>query len=88
MSPKMAAIVGYIIGENWTNPRITGFSVTSDGFVLCSTNRDPSYNGFIGSLEDLRRNWYDLLEYAELTPEEYTEANRLFSLKVKPFSYN
>jgi hypothetical protein len=33
MSGKMAAIVGYILGESWTEPEIVALSVTSDGFV-------------------------------------------------------
>ena len=34
MSGKMAAIIGYILGESWTEPEIAALSVTSDGFVL------------------------------------------------------
>lgn len=33
MSGKMAAIVGYVLGESWTEPAIAALSVTSDGIV-------------------------------------------------------
>ena len=33
MSGKMRAIVGYILGEAWTEPEIATLSVASDGYV-------------------------------------------------------
>ena len=43
MSGKMAAIVGYILGEEWTRPRIVELVVTSDGWVLA---RNAGHVGF------------------------------------------
>lgn len=37
MSGRMAAILGYILGESWTEPEIPYLSVTSDG---CVTSED------------------------------------------------
>jgi len=34
MSGRMAAIVGYILGERFADPAISELVVTSDGFVL------------------------------------------------------
>lgn len=34
MSPRMAAVVGYILQERFTEPAIAELVVTSDGFVL------------------------------------------------------
>lgn len=59
-SPKMGAIVGAIIGHDYgardaRGNRITGISITSDGFVMGST--DPVSSGaLIGRVEDLQRN--------------------------------
>ena len=63
MSGKMAAIVGYILGESWTEPEIAALSVTSDGFVLTDAE-------FFGEAADLDRNLLNLLVAAEVTPEE------------------
>lgn len=53
MSGKMAAIVGYIVGEAWTEPEIAALSVTSDGFVLTDAE-------FFGEAADLDRNLLNL----------------------------
>jgi hypothetical protein len=37
MSGKMAAIVGYILDERFSDPAISELVVTSDGFVLAQT---------------------------------------------------
>ena len=60
MSGKMAAIVGYILGESWTEPEIAALSVTSDGFVLTDAE-------FFGEAADLDRNLLNLLVAAETT---------------------
>lgn len=31
MSPKMTAIIAYVLGEEWTDPQIGWMSVSSDG---------------------------------------------------------
>lgn len=33
MSGRMAAIIGYILDQPWTEPAIAALSVTSDGYV-------------------------------------------------------
>ncbi|HEV8545437.1 MAG TPA: hypothetical protein VGQ64_04040 [Candidatus Limnocylindrales bacterium] len=50
----MAAIVGYILGESWTEPEIAAPSVTSDGFVLTDAE-------FFGEAADLDRSRLNLL---------------------------
>jgi hypothetical protein len=42
MSGKMAAIVGYIVDERFSEPAISEMVVTSDGFVLAQTERARS----------------------------------------------
>lgn len=50
MSGKMAAIVGYILDERFSDPAISELVVTSDGFVLAQTE------GEVGATEpDLGR---------------------------------
>jgi hypothetical protein len=81
MSGKMAAIVGYIINEKFTDPTIEDMVVTSDHFVLAQVEGDIGYNEFIGHESDLESNWKRLLIAADLTNEEMTEANNLYKEK-------
>lgn len=60
MSGKMAAIVGYILDERFTDPAISDLVVTSDGFVLAQTEGEVGVNDLIGTEADLNRNLLDL----------------------------
>jgi hypothetical protein len=62
MSPKMTAIIGYVLGEQWTEPQISWMSVSSDGYV--TTDSD-----FLGEAADLARNIRKLLIAAQLSPK-------------------
>jgi hypothetical protein len=63
MSGRMAAIVGYILNEPWTEPAIAALSVTTDGYVTTESE-------FFGEAADLDRNLLNLFIAADLTPEE------------------
>ena len=63
MSGKMAAMVGCILDQAWTTPRITSMMITSDGHVLTDTE-------YLGSAQDWDRNLTLLLDAAELTDPE------------------
>jgi hypothetical protein len=56
MSGKMAAIVGYILDERFTDPAINELVVTSDGFVLAQKRGQVGANEMIGEEVDLNRN--------------------------------
>jgi len=75
MSGKMAAIVGYILGESWTDPEIAALSMTSDGFVQTDAE-------FFGEAADLDRNLLNLLVAAEVTSEERPEFEDLYRERV------
>ena len=83
MSSKMAAIVGYILGEDFTSPKISEMIITSDDCVLARLAGDYGFNEFIGSGSDLRNNWYNLLRVSGLTPDEEKEAELRFKLTIK-----
>lgn len=57
----MAAIVGYILDEPFTEPAISELVVTSDG-VLAEIEGEVGANEIIGSEADLNRNLLDLIE--------------------------
>lgn len=75
MSGKMAAIVGYVLGEEWTEPGIAWMSISSDGFVTTESV-------FIGSAEDLEDNLTKLYQASGLTTPEIKEFNALYRSKV------
>jgi len=82
-SNKMCAIVGYIVGERWTQPMITSMRVTSDGFVLAGDDDDPMYNyAPLGTISELRENWRRLLDFACLTARERREVCTMFLHRV------
>ena len=85
MSSKMAAIVGYISDDTYTNPAINELVVTTDGFVLLEHVGDVGTNDMIGCESDLLRNWNDLLDAAGLTSEERTEAEAAYQSHVHSF---
>lgn len=83
MSSKMAAIVGYIIGEKYTQPYITRMVVTSDDHVSAMHSGDIGFNAYIGHYQDVYRNWTNLLDTAGLTDEEYAKCMQLFTAKIR-----
>lgn len=76
-SPKMAAILGYLLGrEDWTNPVCANLAVTTDGFLLvyAAASYEAYAAGeyrdeFAGTADDLRRNLTGACEAAEVSPE-------------------
>lgn len=82
MSPFMAAIVGYVLGESFTTPEIAELTVSeSEDLVYIRQSSSVGFDG-IQSLDDLRSNWNSLLDAAGLTAEERKEAVGLFNSKV------
>ena len=75
MSGRMAAIVGYILNEPWTEPAIAALSVTTDGYVTTESE-------FFGEAADLDRNLLNLFIAADLTPEERGEFERRYRERV------
>jgi hypothetical protein len=82
MSGFMAAVVGYVLGESFTNPQIAEITVSEEeGFAYIRKEGDIGFND-IESLKDLRDNWNNLMNAADLTPDERREAVRLFKERV------
>lgn len=75
MSGKMAAIIAFVLAEDWTDPAIRWMSVSSDGYV--TTDSD-----FLGDAADLDRNIRKLLIAAQLSPAEREEFAQLFRERV------
>ena len=85
MSGKMAAIVGYILDEQFTDPAISELVVTSDGFVLAQSEGEVGANDMIGEEADLNRNLLTLIEAAGLSEEEIREFGRLQRERIRRY---
>lgn len=83
MSPLMAAIVGYVLGEHYTTPEIAEIAVSeNENIVYIRKAGSVRFDG-LQSLEDMRNNWNRLIDVAGLTPDERSEAVRLFNDRVE-----
>lgn len=82
MSPFMAAIVAYVLGESWTEPAIAEVTVSEAEDLVYVRKADSAGFDGLQSLTDLRNNWNRLIDAAELTPEERSEAVALFRRRI------
>ena len=83
MSPFMAAVVGFVLGESFTDPAIAELTVSEqENLVYIRKEGDIGFEG-LQSLNDLRNNWNRLLDAADLTADERREAVGLFNVKVE-----
>ena len=78
----MAAIVGYVLDEAFTEPTIAELTVSEPESVVYIRQKGAAGFEGIQSLDDLRNNWNRLMDAAELTADERAEAVRLFNAKV------
>jgi hypothetical protein len=85
MSGKMAAIVGYILDERFSDPAISELVVTSDGFVLAQSEGEVGANDMIGEEADLNRNLLSLIEAAGLSEDEIREFGRLQRERIRRY---
>jgi hypothetical protein len=85
MSGKMAAVVGYILEERFSDPAISELVVTSDGFVLAQREGEVGANEMIGEEADLNRNLLALIEAAGLTDDEVREFGRLQRERIRRY---
>ena len=83
MSTKMAAIVGCILREKYTDPQLVELVVTSDGFLMGRPSTSLGFDAFLGTRGELVYNWRRLLDAANLTDEERVEADALFEKAVQ-----
>ena len=71
----MAAVIGYVLGESWSEPVIAWLSVTTDGHVI-------SDSAMVGVAAGLDRNLLNLLIASDLTADERAEFERRYHERV------
>jgi hypothetical protein len=67
---EFQAILGCLLREDWTTPRLIEMVVTPDGHILGRCDGDPSFKAFPGASEDLIRNIHGVAPVAELDGDE------------------
>src|SRR6266545_934588 len=69
-SGMFTAVLGALLGQDWTTPRLVELTITSDECLLGRAEGDVGFNVFLGSPEDLLNNLLGISDAAGLTPEE------------------
>jgi len=70
VSDHFQAILGCLLGEDWTTPKLIEMVITPDGHVLGRCDGDPSFKVFLGASEDLIKNIHGVAPVAELDGDE------------------
>jgi hypothetical protein len=70
VSDHLQAILGCLLGEDWTSPRLVEMVVTSDGHLLGRCGGEAEFKAFLGEVEDLIRNIHGVALVAELDGDE------------------
>jgi len=69
-SEHFQAILGCLLGEDWTTPRLVEIVITPDGHTLGRCEGQPSFSAFLGASEDLLKNVHGAAKVAELDGDE------------------
>ncbi|HVX15910.1 MAG TPA: hypothetical protein VHC22_32300 [Pirellulales bacterium] len=64
------AILGCLLGEDWTTPRLVEIVITPDGHLLGRCEGEASFKAFPGASEDLIKNIHGVAPVAELDGDE------------------
>jgi len=70
ISGKFSAILGSLLGEDWSTPRIEELRITPDRCLLARVEGEASFKAFLGAEADLIRNIHGVAAVAELDGDE------------------
>lgn len=70
VSEHFQAILGCLLGEDWTTPRLVEMVSTPDGHLLGRCDGEASFSAFLGASEDLLKNIHGVAPVAELDGDE------------------
>src|SRR5947209_14199156 len=69
-STHFQAILGSLLGEDWTTPRLVEMVITPDGHLLGRCEGESSFKTFLGASADLLKNIHGVGGVAELDGDE------------------
>lgn len=64
------AILGCLLGEDWTMPRPTEMVITPDGHILGRCDGEAEFKAILGEADDLIKNIHGVATVAELDGDE------------------
>ena len=64
------AILGCLLGEDWSTPKIEEMRLTPDRCLLARIEGEVSFKAFLGAEADLLRNIHGIAAVAELDGDE------------------
>lgn len=70
ISDHFQAILGCLLGEDWTTPRLVEMVITPDGHMLGRCDGEAAFKVFLGASEDLIKNIHGVAAVAELDGDE------------------
>ena len=70
VSEHFQAILGCLLGEDWTTPRLLEMTISPDGHMLGRCEGQPGFSTFLGASEDLIRNIHGVAPVADLDGDE------------------
>ncbi len=70
VSDHFQAILGCLLGEDWTTPRLIEMVITPDGHLLGRCDGESSFKAFLGASEDLLKNIHGIAQVAGLDGDE------------------
>jgi len=70
ISDHFQAILGCLLAEDWTTPRLIEMVITPDGHMLGRCDGEAEFKAFLGASEDLIKNIHGVSSVAELDGDE------------------
>ena len=70
ISPHFQAILGCLLGEDWTTTRLIEMQIAPDGHMVGRCEGQIGFSTFLGASEDLIRNIHGVAPVAELDGDE------------------
>jgi len=69
-SGMFSAILGCLLGEDWSKPRIAELRISPDRCLLARVEGEATFKAFLGAEADLIRNVHGIAEVAGLDGDE------------------
>ena len=70
VSEHFQAILGCLLGEDWTTPRLVEMVITSDGHMLGRCDGEEDFKVYLGEAGDVIKNIHGVAPIAELDGDE------------------
>lgn len=70
VSDHFQAILGCLLDEDWTTPRLVEMVITPDGHLLGRCEGEASFKAYLGASDDLIRNIHGVARVAEFDGDE------------------